>query len=56
VGGLADLERFNAYNAIYREYFRLPYSARPTIAAGMRGFLVEIEGMAVRPGRAVAAP
>jgi 2-iminobutanoate/2-iminopropanoate deaminase len=45
---LADLANFDEYNEIYRGYFGPPYPARTTVEAGMRGFLIEIEGLAVR--------
>jgi 2-iminobutanoate/2-iminopropanoate deaminase len=47
---LADLADFDAYNAIYREFFTEPYPARTTVQAGLPpGLLVEIEAVARRP-------
>lgn len=47
---LADLGDFDAYNAVYREYFDEPYPARTTVQAGLPpGLLVEIEAVARRP-------
>jgi 2-iminobutanoate/2-iminopropanoate deaminase len=47
---LADLADFDAYNAVYREYFAEPYPARTTVQAGLPpGLLVEIEAVARRP-------
>jgi 2-iminobutanoate/2-iminopropanoate deaminase len=46
---LADLQYFDAYNRIYREYFSAPYPARTTVQAGLLGFLIEIEAVARRP-------
>jgi 2-iminobutanoate/2-iminopropanoate deaminase len=46
---LADLGDFDAYNAVYREYFDEPYPARTTVQAGLPpGLLVEIEAVARR--------
>jgi 2-iminobutanoate/2-iminopropanoate deaminase len=47
---LADLGDFDAYNAVYREYFHEPYPVRSTVQAGLAaGLLVEIEAMARKP-------
>ena len=47
---LADLADFDAYNAVYREFFAEPYPARTTVQAGLPpGMLVEIEAVARRP-------
>ena len=47
---LADLADFDAYNAVYREFFAEPYPARTTVQAGLPpGLLVEIEAVARRP-------
>lgn len=47
---LADMGDFDAYNAVYREYFHEPYPVRSTVQAGLAaGFLVEIEAMARKP-------
>ena len=37
-----------AFNAVYTKHFQEPYPARTTVAAGLRGFLVEIDLIAVR--------
>jgi 2-iminobutanoate/2-iminopropanoate deaminase len=47
---LTDLADFDAYNAVYREFFAAPYPARTTVQAGLPpGLLVEIEAVARRP-------
>lgn len=47
---LADMSDFDAYNAVYREYFHKPYPVRSTVQAGLApGILVEIEAMARKP-------
>jgi 2-iminobutanoate/2-iminopropanoate deaminase len=47
---LADLGEFDAYNAVYREFFAEPYPARTTVGALLpAGLLVEIEAVARRP-------
>jgi 2-iminobutanoate/2-iminopropanoate deaminase len=47
---LADLADFDAYNAVYREFFAEPYPVRTTVQAGLPpGLLVEIEAVARRP-------
>lgn len=44
---LVDVGEFDAYNAVYREYFDEPYPARTTVQAGLApGLLVEIEAVA----------
>ncbi len=48
---LTDLENFDVYNAVYREYFSDPYPARTTVGAALApGLLVEVEVVARRPG------
>jgi len=48
---LADLADFDAYNAVYREFFTEPYPVRTTVQVGLPpGLLVEIEAVARRPG------
>jgi 2-iminobutanoate/2-iminopropanoate deaminase len=50
-GYLADLADFDAYNAVYGEFFDEPYPARTTVQAGLApGLLVEVEAVARRPG------
>ena len=47
---LADMADFEAYNAVYREFFTQPYPARTTVGAALApGLLVEIEAIAKRP-------
>lgn len=47
---LTDMSDFEAYNSVYREYFREPYPVRSTVQAGLApGLLVEIEAMARKP-------
>jgi 2-iminobutanoate/2-iminopropanoate deaminase len=47
---LADLGDFEAYNAVYREFFREPFPARTTVGAALPGgILVEIEAIARLP-------
>ena len=47
---LADLRDFEAYNAVYREYFQEPYPARTTVGVSLPGgILVEIEATARVP-------
>lgn len=47
---LADLADFDAYNAVYTEFFAEPYPARTTVQAGLPpGLLVEIEAVARPP-------
>jgi reactive intermediate/imine deaminase len=47
---LVDLADFDAYNAVYREFFAAPYPARTTVQAGLPpGVLVEIEAVGRRP-------
>ena len=45
---LANLADAPAFNAVYSEHFRAPYPVRTTVAAGLRGFLVELDVIAVR--------
>ena len=47
---LVDLSEFDAYNAVYREFFQEPYPARTTVGAALPGGLrVEIEAVARVP-------
>jgi len=46
---LSDISHFTAMNEIYRELVPAPYPTRTTIAAQLRGILVEIEVIAVLP-------
>jgi 2-iminobutanoate/2-iminopropanoate deaminase len=43
---LADINDWEAFNAVYREIFQPPYPARTTVGAGLHGFLVEISVIA----------
>jgi 2-iminobutanoate/2-iminopropanoate deaminase len=51
---LVDLTEFAAMNEVYGRHFTAPYPARATVqvAALPAGARVEIEAVAVRPGRA----
>ena len=51
---LADLAEFGAMNEVYGRHFTPPYPARATVqvAALPAGARVEIEAIAIRPGRA----
>jgi 2-iminobutanoate/2-iminopropanoate deaminase len=46
---LADPDDWEAFNEVYRETFTAPYPTRTTIGAALRGILVEISAIAVRP-------
>ena len=47
---LVDLDDFDAYNDVYREFFEPPYPARTTVGAALPGAIrVEIEAVARRP-------
>jgi 2-iminobutanoate/2-iminopropanoate deaminase len=46
---LADPDDWDAFNAVYRETFSPPYPTRTTVGAGLRGILVEVSAIAVRP-------
>jgi 2-iminobutanoate/2-iminopropanoate deaminase len=49
---LQDLARdFAAYNEVYGRRFRPPYPVRTTVGSTLAGILVEIDVVAVRPGR-----
>jgi len=45
---LADLADFDAFNAVYGEYFEPPYPVRTTVGSQLSGILVEIDAIAVR--------
>ncbi len=48
---LTDLDNFEVFNAVYRDYFAEPYPARTTVGAALApGFLVEVDVVARRPG------
>lgn len=43
---LADIADFDAFDAVYRGFFRDPLPCRTTVAAGLGGIRVEIDAMA----------
>jgi 2-iminobutanoate/2-iminopropanoate deaminase len=43
---LSDIGDFDAVNGVYREFFAEPFPARTTVAAQLRGILVEIDAVA----------
>jgi 2-iminobutanoate/2-iminopropanoate deaminase len=46
---LADMDDFDAMNAVYRSFFREPYPTRTTVQSVLwKGILVEIDVMAIR--------
>jgi 2-iminobutanoate/2-iminopropanoate deaminase len=46
---LSDLSGFEEFNAVYRRFFSPPYPARTTVGAQLRGILVEVDAIAVKP-------
>jgi 2-iminobutanoate/2-iminopropanoate deaminase len=42
---LADISDFDAFDEVYRTYFRDPLPTRTTVAAGLDGILVEIDAL-----------
>jgi 2-iminobutanoate/2-iminopropanoate deaminase len=46
---LADPDDWEPFNEIYRETFTAPYPTRTTVGAALRGILVEVSAIAVRP-------
>jgi 2-iminobutanoate/2-iminopropanoate deaminase len=48
---LADMSDFAEMNAVYAEFFPDPLPARTTVGAGLAGFNVEIDCVAVLPAR-----
>jgi 2-iminobutanoate/2-iminopropanoate deaminase len=49
---LANLDDFGMMDAVYREYFEDPMPARTTVAAGIRGYDIEIDAViAIRTDR-----
>jgi len=46
---LADIADFEAMNSVYAKFFPAPLPARTTVGAGLDGFLVEIDCVAVLP-------
>ena len=49
---LSDLAFFDEFNAVYTQYFDPPYPARTTVGSALRGILVEVDVIALRPGEA----
>lgn len=48
---LAEMKDFAALNEVYQRFFREPYPARTTVAAGMApGMLIEVDCVALVPG------
>jgi len=43
---LADIADFDAFDAVYRSFFRDPLPCRTTVSAGLAGIRVEIDAMA----------
>jgi len=48
---LADIADFDAFDAVYRQYFRDPLPCRTTVEAGLSGIRIEIDAMAYLPPR-----
>jgi 2-dehydro-3-deoxyphosphogluconate aldolase/(4S)-4-hydroxy-2-oxoglutarate aldolase len=46
---LADLSDFDAFNRVYKEYFREPYPVRTTVGSQLIGSLVEVDVIAQQP-------
>jgi 2-iminobutanoate/2-iminopropanoate deaminase len=46
---LADADDWEAFNEVYRQTFTPPYPTRTTVGARLRGILVEVSAIAVRP-------
>jgi 2-iminobutanoate/2-iminopropanoate deaminase len=46
---VTDLTRFAQFNEVYEEFFGQDPPARTTVAAGLLGFLVEVDCIAVLP-------
>ena len=43
---LADLKYFDAFNEVYKEFFREPFPVRTTVGSQLNGILVEIDVIA----------
>jgi reactive intermediate/imine deaminase len=52
---LQDLTDRAAFNEVYAEHFPEPRPTRTTVQAGLNGFLVELDAIAVRPQSAGAS-
>ncbi len=48
---LADIAEFDAFDAVYRRYFKEPLPCRTTVEAGLGAIRVEIDAMAWLPQR-----
>ena len=46
---LADIDDFEVFNNVYREFFTAPYPSRTTIACVLRGIKVEVDLVAAFP-------
>ena len=47
---LADLKDFQAFNGVYKEFFKPPFPVRTTVGSALLGILVEIDVIAEVPG------
>jgi 2-iminobutanoate/2-iminopropanoate deaminase len=43
---LADMKDFEAFNEVYKQFFKLPYPARITVGSNLYDILVEIDAIA----------
>lgn len=43
---LADMKDFEAFNEVYKEFFKTPYPARITVGSNLYDILVEIDAIA----------
>jgi enamine deaminase RidA (YjgF/YER057c/UK114 family) len=43
---LADLNDFDAFNGVYREFFKAPFPVRTTVGSSLLDILVEIDVIA----------
>ena len=43
---LTDVGNWDAFNAVYREYFREPFPSRTAVGVDLRGILVEVSAVA----------
>jgi 2-iminobutanoate/2-iminopropanoate deaminase len=46
---LADLRDFADFNDVYSEIFHAPYPARTTVGSQLRGILIEVDVIAIKP-------
>jgi 2-iminobutanoate/2-iminopropanoate deaminase len=42
---LEDLDSIHELDVIYRDYFAVPFPARTTVKAGLRGYMIEIDAV-----------